>query len=367
MIHYWLNHMRDKNKLAIAEWFPFIAITAGLLLSVTFNSFLYAIIPLAVYTFFGIKKRKELEKRIISLSAKATEQNPGISIDRIAGLEKSVSQHSQRMLDISNLLELSSKLNETKEIGSFESKINEFDINLKDVYGLLDKYSKSKSYNEVGVSDDQVDKRINELVESKFELIKKILPRNYIYDFVRDREESHAKLIEALNDSRQRLIIVCPWLSEYVMTPSMKALFTKALQREVKIDIGWGHLGDVGDRKYLRKENLLPTSNRDKGQKLNTAVKWLSEQEMIFPNLKLKVLGTHEKILICDQKFIMIGSHNFMTSNIYSEERELGIWTNDPQKINEIIEEYDNIQPPEDSQAPPISVPEKPILRRKIR
>jgi hypothetical protein len=359
--------MHDKNKLVIAEWFPSIMITAGLLLSIVFNSPLCAIIPLAFYTFFGIKKRKELEKRIILLSAKATEQNLGISIDRIAGLEKSVSQHSQRMLDISNLLELSSKLNENKEIGSFESKINEFDISLKDVYSLLDKYSKSKNYNEVGVSGDQMNKRVHELVESKFELIKKILPRNYIYDFVRDREESHAKLIEALNDSRQRLIIVCPWLSEYVMNSNMKALFTKALQREVRIDIGWGHLGDVGDKKYLKKENLLPTSRVDKGQKFNTAVRWLSEQELIFPNLKLKVLGTHEKILICDQKFIMIGSHNFMTSNIYSEERELGIWTNDPQKINEIIEEYDNIKPPEDNQDPPISVPEKPLLRRKTR
>jgi hypothetical protein len=367
MIHYWLNHMYDKNKLVIAEWFPSIAITAGLLLSIVFNSPLCAIIPLAFYTFFGIKKRKELEKRIILLSARATEQNSGISISRIAGLEKSVSQHSQRMLDISNLLELSSKLNENKEIGSFESKINEFDISLKDVYGLLDKYSKSKNYNEVGVSDDQMNKRIHELVESKFELIKKILPRNYIYDFVRDREESHAKLIEALNDSRQRLIIVCPWLSEYVMTPNMKALFINTLKRKVNVDIGWGYLGPVNNRNDLTKANLLLASNIGENKNLNNAVDWFSEQELIFPNLNLKILGTHEKILICDQKFIMIGSHNFMTSNHYSKERELGIWTNDPQKINEIIEEYDNIKPLEDNQAPPISVPEKPILRRKTR
>lgn len=359
--------MRNENKLAIAEWFPFMAIITGILLSIILDSSLCAIIPLAVYTCFGIKKRKELEKRIISLSVKAIEQNPAIPIDRIAGLEKSVSQHSQRMLDISNLLELSSKLNETKGIGSSENKINEFDIKLQDVYRLLEIYSKSKNQNEVVVPDKQADKRIHELVDSKFELIKKILPRNYTYDFVRNREESHAKLIQALNNSHQRLIIICPWLSEYVLKPSMKDLFVKALKREIKIDIGWGHLGDVGSKKDLIKENLLPTSNRDKGQRLNTAVEWLSEQELIFPNLKLKILGTHEKILICDQKFLMIGSHNFMTSNVSSEERELGIWTNDPHKINEIIEEYDSIQPPEDNQVSPSRIPEKPILRKKIR
>ena len=58
-------------------------------------------------------------------------------------------------------------------------------------------------------------------------------------------------------------------------------------------------------------------------------------------NLTLKVLGTHEKFLVCDRKFAMLGSHNYLTSHTNSSERELGLKTDSPELIDKLIELFD--------------------------
>jgi hypothetical protein len=75
----------------------------------------------------------------------------------------------------------------------------------------------------------------------------------------------------------------------------------------VSIDIGWGHLKDVNnDRSRLSKEELLKSSNW-----AYNAMPWIDKlQDEYGDLLNLKVLGTHEKFLVCDREFAMLGSHN---------------------------------------------------------
>lgn len=58
------------------------------------------------------------------------------------------------------------------------------------------------------------------------------------------------------------------------------------------------------------------------------------------------MLYTHQKYLVCDDKFAMIGSHNFLTSNpkgySYNRDAEAGIRTDDPIFIKNIIERYES-------------------------
>jgi phosphatidylserine/phosphatidylglycerophosphate/cardiolipin synthase-like enzyme len=57
--------------------------------------------------------------------------------------------------------------------------------------------------------------------------------------------------------------------------------------------------------------------------------------------MNLKLLGTHEKFLVCDRTFAMIGSHNFLTSNCHSTEREIGLKTNDKNIIENLIRRFE--------------------------
>ena len=149
------------------------------------------------------------------------------------------------------------------------------------------------------------------------------------YELVCNRDGSRNILLQALKQANERLILVCPWLSNYAIDDEIILMLKQLLNRNVYVDIGWGHLKDMQQEEFERGffYNALPK---------------IEELERMYPNkCKLKLLGTHEKFLVCDNKFAMIGSHNFLMSGTSSSEREIGIFTNDIHIISSLIERFD--------------------------
>ncbi len=147
------------------------------------------------------------------------------------------------------------------------------------------------------------------------------------YQLVFDRSGSRAVLMSALLKAQKRLIIVCPWLSRNSIDADLMQKFRDCLSRNCRIDIGWGYL------------NGWDKKNKGWG---NSALKNLRQLEQDYPQqFKLKLLGTHEKFLICDTSFTMLGSHNMLTSNTQGFTREVGIRTTDPNIIQGLINRFD--------------------------
>ncbi|NES69881.1 MAG: hypothetical protein F6K24_34040, partial [Okeania sp. SIO2D1] len=145
-----------------------------------------------------------------------------------------------------------------------------------------------------------------------------------------DRTDSHNLLIEALETVKKRLIIVCPWLNCNSIDEHLLQKFKDCLNRNCQIDIGWGYLGD--------------RLNIGKGWKYN-ALGDLQELEESYPGLfLLKLLGTHENYLVCDEKFAFVGSHNFLASGNQSLEREVGVLTSYSEIIQGLINRFDNAE-----------------------
>jgi len=151
--------------------------------------------------------------------------------------------------------------------------------------------------------------------------------QSYEYQLVFDRSGSRAVLIEALLKAQTRLIIVCPWLSRNSIDPDLMQKFRDCLNRNCHIDIGWGYLSGRG------KTGIAWG---------NSAIKDLKQLERDYPKqFKLKLLGTHEKFLVCDDSIAMLGSHNMLSSNAQGVTREVGIRTTDPQIIQGLINRFD--------------------------
>lgn len=147
------------------------------------------------------------------------------------------------------------------------------------------------------------------------------------YQLVFERSGSRAVLMEALTQVQERLIIVCPWLNRNSIDANLMQKLRDCLNRNCHIDIGWGHLSD--------------RSRLGKGWRYD-ALKDLRQLERDYPNqFRLKLLGTHEKFLVCDSTFAMLGSHNMLTSSVQSAERELGIRTTDANIIQGLINRFD--------------------------
>lgn len=215
---------------------------------------------------------------------------------------------------------------------------------------VLTEFDRSNQY-QIGELIDAVvtDSKVNDLIQqtvdrssqSQFEIFKQLLPKQHSYDLVIGRYQSRQIFLEALEQSQQRLILVCPWLTNYAIDNDVQNLMIAALDRGISIDIGWGHLSDV-------KNNIVPLSKaallNSKARKWGGygAVNWVYDLHAKYPDLlTLKILGTHEKFLVCDDKFAMLGSHNYMTSHSSSSEREVGIKTDSPETIDKLIELFD--------------------------
>ncbi|WP_289501230.1 pentapeptide repeat-containing protein [Gloeocapsopsis sp. IPPAS B-1203] len=147
------------------------------------------------------------------------------------------------------------------------------------------------------------------------------------YQLVFDRAGSRAVLLEALEQAQERLIIVCPWLNRNSIDADLIQRFRDCLDRSCRIEIGWGHLSDRSRIGIGWRYNALPD---------------LRQMEQDYPGLfRLKLLGTHEKFLVCDSAFAMLGSHNLLTSSASNAEREVGICTTDIHIIQGLINRFD--------------------------
>jgi phosphatidylserine/phosphatidylglycerophosphate/cardiolipin synthase-like enzyme len=164
------------------------------------------------------------------------------------------------------------------------------------------------------------------------------------YELVYNRNGSRKVLMEAMLTAKYRLIIVCPWITSHGIADII-ALLENKLNKGVNISIGWGNLDDYFE---ICKENL-PCQKSIRKQMIDkfswkyTGLKKLEYLETIYQDkLELKLLGTHEKFLVCDNKFAMLGSHNLLTSSKRSTNREVGLRTTDNNIIQELIELFDN-------------------------
>lgn len=159
------------------------------------------------------------------------------------------------------------------------------------------------------------------------------IPEPYKIEIIHDRQESRMVLMEALKEASNRLILVSPWLSKPAIDSEVLQKLQRLLIRGCHIDIGWGFSSDI----YKIKNNI-----RLEEWKYNALPDLKKIEKEYSSQFQLKLIGTHEKYLVCDNSFTMLGSHNFLTSGDKSDEREVGIRTDNPETIKGLIRRFDN-------------------------
>ncbi|MCT7980900.1 tetratricopeptide repeat protein [Laspinema olomoucense] len=161
------------------------------------------------------------------------------------------------------------------------------------------------------------------------------------YELVFDRPSIRAQLFEAIETAEHRLILVCPWVSRAGLDGTLLQKLEGLLQQGVQVEIGWGHLRDIEAGEFPIRINehwqLDPMAKRGLYDALND-LEHLRTQ--YGDRLQLKVLGTHENFLVCDDKWAMLATHHFLSSSDALPEREVGLRTTDPKIIHGLIERF---------------------------
>lgn len=140
-------------------------------------------------------------------------------------------------------------------------------------------------------------------------------------------------LQHAFDDARMRILIVSPWIRADVVDGQFIGRLRKALDREVDVYIGYG-IGDDGRERQSRK-----AVERDKAAEAD--LRRVADQ---YPNFHLAKFGdTHAKVLVCDSRFSIVSSFNWLSFRGDRRLRfrdERGMYVGIPEHVDALFEEY---------------------------
>ena len=164
---------------------------------------------------------------------------------------------------------------------------------------------------------------------------------------VLDTPKRHRKmLLETLDKAEKTIVIFSGWLTDYSVNAEFRDKLKTCLERDVDIVIAWGY----------QKSGSVGSENKNKAEKsIKDLQEWTSLNKtkgvleaFYFPN--------HSKILICDTKYAVMGSFNWLSNSGGSENEERSYIIYNKSFIEqELVEIMKNLHDPK-----------KPLSRRQL-
>lgn len=170
----------------------------------------------------------------------------------------------------------------------------------------------SREVSELNVELAQLRARIDELTRSA--------PRTEVLPMA----EHRPRLLQALRDAKQRVIIVSPWLTRKAVNTELREEIGHALARGVRVIIGYGFSPDA-DPEEERTLDRLDQLKRQRGGQ----------------NLLLERVGdSHAKVVVCDETYVITTSFNWLSfagRSDWGNRVEFGTLTSDPAAVKQML------------------------------
>ena len=128
--------------------------------------------------------------------------------------------------------------------------------------------------------------------------------------------EQHRKELErAIQDARREIIVLSGWVSGYVIDQRFISRLSEKLGKGVRVYFGYGWQ-DSGGRHVVRQSAM-------------EALRRLQHLQAKYPGLLTLVeLANHEKTLVKDDEYVIYGSNNWLSNNIFrNSERSIKIFS----------------------------------------
>lgn len=153
-----------------------------------------------------------------------------------------------------------------------------------------------------------------------------------------ENEEIRSLLLNSFITAKESICIISPWISGWVMSSFMDAIIKSTLNRGVSIKILYG-IGNLEGSNTIREFDKKRNDYTDKYAEMlkNKYKKYADKFSMQRGN-------THGKLLICDEKYYIIGSYNFLSfDGDYSKDdvrHEMGDYSENRKQIEYYKKRY---------------------------
>jgi hypothetical protein len=160
--------------------------------------------------------------------------------------------------------------------------------------------------------------------------LKELNPETGSAYVIVENEKHRRYLIDALKKADNRIVITSGWIRNSVITEEFKSLFKACLDRKVDIFIYYGFV--YGNRHNDSDREALDFFERMNAQYTNFVFR------NHLTNDQSGITGNHSKILIQDDRFVVLGSFNWLSnSGKLKKNLEMSMATNDSKTIREIL------------------------------
>ena len=146
--------------------------------------------------------------------------------------------------------------------------------------------------------------------------IRQSAPPDVQYQYCRNREIREL-FKNSFQTAEQSVFIVSPWIDQggYVVTEDLLSNMESALRRGIRLSIGYGYLSPEKHRSLC--ERMEQSAGRqeftDKNWQTEQMARSLRRRFASYPQFEIFHIGTHEKILIIDDRDCFVGSFNLLS------------------------------------------------------
>lgn len=154
---------------------------------------------------------------------------------------------------------------------------------------------------------------------------------------------SRAVLEEALESSRDRLIVIWPWSSQCRLDDLLLQKIETFLSHKRHLDLGWCHRADRSEERLLGKIRRGWMMDATQQGALQETLQRLLKLKRAYPDyFQFKILGTSENFLVSDQSFAVLGITDVLNTSTAFSELQLKLRTRDAEVIQRLTRHFDN-------------------------
>lgn len=288
------------------------------------------------------QKLRDLETELAEITVSelaGTRQDLALIQNTVSDLTSRIEQDLNQLNDREKVQELEQSL------AGLESKISRTIAQIEEQLQALQLQTKQLEIEqaEAQITTSQIDTIIGNSLERQMgeisQLLQDVAPCDY--ELIFDRPAIYDCLIQAITNSNQRLIIVCPWLNREVISDLLDK-FEAFLERNGQLQIGWGHLADInqGEFPLLVQGQWFTETLGNRRQYYDALTDLAALREKYPEQLEYKILGTHENFLVADEKMALISSHHFLSTTRDVPEREVAVKTSSLKIIHGLISRF---------------------------
>lgn len=188
-----------------------------------------------------------------------------------------------------------------------------------------------------------INNQLQSFAVSNAELIFDLNPTQPTADGEREPTGNTTILTEALEGTRNRLILIWPWSSQYRLNDALLQKFEAFLRQNRQLDLGWCHIAERDDNRFLGKMQRGWMAHMGQHNEWQETLRRLLHLKRMYPDqFQFKILGTRENFLVSDESFAVLGVHDALKTSTAFSELQLKLRTRDPEVIQRLIQRYDS-------------------------